>query len=71
MFCHEATSKAVGFPVTSKIFSNWFKLELPGKIGRPRYISPSMQPTDHKSSPSVYFVDPVNISGLLYHLVAT
>ena len=30
-----------------------------------------MQPTDHISTALVYLVEPNNISGALYHLVAT
>lgn len=30
-----------------------------------------MQPNDHISTAYVYLVDPSNISGALYHLVAT
>jgi len=34
-------------------------------------ISPKMQPIDHISTAVVYFEEPNNISGALYHLVAT
>ena len=44
---------------------------VPGKIAFPVISSPRMQPTDHISTALVYLVEPNNISGALYHLVAT
>jgi hypothetical protein len=44
---------------------------LPGKMGLPVSISPRMQPSDHMSTPLVYFVEPSRISGARYHRVAT
>jgi hypothetical protein len=37
----------------------------------PKTNSPIMHPTDHISTALLYFVDPNNISGALYHRVAT
>ena len=65
------TSSRVGLPNSSRMRSSWFKVEFPGKIAFPRYISPRMQPIDHISTAFVYLLDPSSISGALYHLVAT
>ena len=46
-------SSGVGFPVHSRTRSSWFMVELPGKHGLPRHISPRMQPTAHMSTPFV------------------
>lgn len=64
-------SFCVGRPVISRILSIWLRVEEPGKIALPVMSSPMMQPTDHISTALEYFVDPSNISGALYHLVAT
>jgi hypothetical protein len=48
-----ATSSADGAPVSSRIFSSWFIVDVPGKMGRPLSISPRMQPTAHMSTPLV------------------
>jgi hypothetical protein len=64
-------SSGDGFPVHSRTLSSWFIVELPGKHGLPRHISPRMQPTAHISTPFVYRVEPKRISGARYHLVAT
>lgn len=44
---------------------------VPGKMAFPVISSPKIQPTDHISTALVYLVEPNNISGALYHLVAT
>ena len=46
-------------------------MEVPGNNALPITNSPSMHPIDHISTAFVYLVDPNNISGALYHLVAT
>ena len=61
----------LGLPSNSRIRSTWFKVEFPGKMALPKYISPKMQPTDHMSTAFVYFDDPSRISGALYQRVAT
>ena len=66
-----ATSSADGAPVSSRIFSSWFIVDVPGKMGRPLSISPRMQPTAHMSTPLVYRGEPSRISGARYHRVAT
>lgn len=60
-----------GRPINYKILSIWFKVEFPGKIDFPIISSPNIQPTDHMSTALEYFVDPSNIYGARYHLVAT
>lgn len=67
----ESISSRVGLPSSSSILSTWLRVEFPGNIAFPRYISPKMQPTDHMSTALVYLLDPNKISGALYHLVAT
>lgn len=67
----ESISSRVGLPSNSSILSTWLRVEFPGKIAFPRYISPKIQPTDHISTALVYLLDPSKISGALYHLVAT
>ena len=42
-----------GQPTRSAIFSSWFIVDEPGKMGLPRSISPRMQPTAHMSTPKV------------------
>jgi hypothetical protein len=64
-------SSAVGGPVTSKIRSSWFIVDVPGNAGRPIAISATMQPTAHMSTALVYLVEPSRISGARYHRVAT
>jgi len=64
-------SLADGRPVNSIMRSNWFIVDVPGKIGLPVMSSPSMQPNDHMSTPLVYLVDPSSISGARYQRVAT
>lgn len=51
----------VGLPINYKIFSIWFKVELPGKIDLPVISSPKIHPTDHISTALEYFVDPNKI----------
>ena len=51
----------LGFPKSSRILSTWFKVEFPGKIALPKYISPRIHPTDHISTALVYLEDPNNI----------
>ena len=46
-------------------------VEDPGNRAFPSSISPMIQPSDHISTPSVYDLDPISISGDLNHLVAT
>ena len=67
----ESTYYLVGLPSNSIILYIWFKVEVPGNIAFPVYISPKMQPTDHISTALVYLEEPSSISGALYHLVAT
>lgn len=67
----ESMSFCDGRPVSYRILSIWFKVDVPGKRDFPLISSPKMQPTDHISTALEYFVDPSNISGALYHLVAT
>lgn len=64
-------SSTSGWPVISTTHSNWFIVEVPGKIGFPDTSSPNMQPTLHKSTPFVYDVEPSRISGARYQRVAT
>jgi len=53
------------------VHRTWLIVELPGKTALPRSISPRMQPTDHMSTPNVYRLDPIKISGARYQRVAT
>jgi hypothetical protein len=53
------------------IFSTWFTVEDPGKIGFPAVISARMHPKLHMSIPLVYLLLAIRISGARYHLVAT
>lgn len=46
----ESISFWVGFPNNYSILYIWFKVELPGKIDFPVYISPKIHPTDHIST---------------------
>lgn len=48
----------------------WFKVEFPGNIGLPRIIYPNIQPKLHTSAGFEYFLEPSNIYGARYHLVA-
>jgi len=56
----------MGVPVSSRIFSSWFMVLVPGKIGRPLSISPRIHPTAHRSTPLVYLAEPSRISGARY-----
>ena len=67
----ESISSRVGLPSSSSMRSTWLRVEFPGKIALPRYISPKIQPTDHISTALVYLLDPSKIYGARYHLVAT
>lgn len=60
-----------GIPVNYMIFYNWFKVELPGKIGYPINNSATIQPTLHTSVGFPYCLLLSNIYGDRYHLVAT
>lgn len=60
-----------GLPVSSRILSIWFRVEVPGKRDLPVISSPRMQPTDHISTALEYLVEPNKIYGALYHRVAT
>ena len=64
-------SSGDGWPVTSRMRSIWFIVEVPGNMGRPPSSSPRMHPADHMSTPNVYLVLPSKISGARYHRVAT
>lgn len=66
-----STSSWLGLPVSSNTLSIWFNVDVPGNMALPTIISPRMQPTLHISTALVYFLLPNNISGALYHLVAT
>ena len=57
----DSMSSLVGLPKSYKMRSTWFKVEFPGKIAFPKYISPKMQPTDHMSTAFVYLDDPNKI----------
>lgn len=50
-----------GGGMDAMIFSNWLRVELPGKSGWPSRISPKMQPRLHISTPFVYLNDFVGI----------
>ena len=67
----ESMSSGVGLPVISRTLSSWFRVEVPGKKGFPMSNSARIHPTLHMSTPFEYLLDPSNISGALYHLVAT
>ena len=43
-----------GGGIDAIIFSNWFRVELPGKSGWPSKISPKIHPRLHMSTPLVY-----------------
>lgn len=62
---------SVGRPVSSRILSIWFRVEVPGNRDFPVINSPNIHPTDHISTALEYLVDPNKISGARYHLVAT
>ena len=66
----DSTSFCEGFPVSYKILSIWFKVEVPGNKDLPVISYPKIQPTDHISTALEYLVEPNNISGARYHLVA-
>ena len=42
--CIESMSSGLGRPVTSRMRSSWFMVEVPGKMGLPLMSSPRMQP---------------------------
>ena len=65
------TSFCDGLPVSYKIRSIWFNVDVPGNNDLPVISSPRMQPTDHISTAFEYLVEPRSISGARYHLVAT
>lgn len=48
-----AISSGAGFPVNSRILSNWLRVDFPGKIGSVINISPKIHPTDQMSTPLV------------------
>ena len=49
--------------MTAMMRSNWFMVEVPGKIGFSSISSPRKHPTDHISTPLAYLVEPRRISG--------
>lgn len=51
--CIDSMSVGEGLPVTSNTRSNWFMVEVPGKMGFPLISSPKMQPHAHMSTPVV------------------
>ena len=59
-----------GGPVQVITLYIWFNVELPGNIGFPEIIYPSIHPKLHTSAGCAYLRDPSNIYGALYHLVA-
>lgn len=69
--CIDSTSSDVGVPSRSIIISTWFIVDVPGNIALPIIISPRMHPILHISTAFEYRYEPSNISGALYHLVAT
>lgn len=42
--------------MASRMSSSWWRVDVPGNKGRPRSISPRMQPRLHMSTPGVYLV---------------
>lgn len=54
-----------------KMRTNWSSLVVPGKRGRPVYISAMMQPADHISMLVLYVRLPRSTSGARYHKVTT
>lgn len=63
--------RSEGVPIRRKIFCNWSSFVVPGKRGRPVYISAMMQPADQMSIEVLYVLDPSKTSGALYHRVTT
>lgn len=62
---------SVGVPRALKIFSSWSWSLVPGKSGRPEFISPKIQPTLQRSTGVEYFREPMRTSGARYHSVTT
>ena len=52
-------SSGLGFPVSSRTRSIWFRVEVPGNMAFPTMSSPMMHPTDHISTALVYLVEPL------------
>jgi len=46
----DSISYLLGFPNNSRTFYIWFKVDVPGKIALPVYISPKIHPIDHIST---------------------
>lgn len=47
--CTESMSSGLGRPVTSRMRSSWFMVEVPGKMGLPLISSPRMQPAQRQT----------------------
>lgn len=60
-FNYKKFTFTVGFPVTSRILSIWFKVEFPGNMALPSMSSPKIHPTDHMSTAFEYCVEPKRI----------
>ena len=67
----DSISSRLGLPNSYSILSTWLRVELPGKMAFPKYISPKIHPTDHISTALVYLDEPSSISGARYQRVAT
>jgi hypothetical protein len=67
----ESISYLLGLPNNYRMRYTWLRVEFPGKMALPKYISPKIHPTDHISTAFVYLEEPKSISGALYQRVAT
>ena len=63
--------RSEGVPISLKIFWSWSSLVVPGKSGRPVYISAIMHPADQMSMLVLYVLLPSRTSGARYHSVTT